>query len=335
MILKNFLVERNLSLIDPYFLTLFYGENIGQKDEIKFELKKKFKEYEQISFNQEEIIKNENLLYEQINNVSLFSKQKVIFINEISDKIKNKIAEIIENPSDQVKIFCFAQNLDKKSGIRSIFEKSKKLGIIPCYQDNHRTLSEYLQKKLKDYTGVNQEIINLLIENSGLNRKIISNEIDKIKSLFTNKKIDSEKLLDLLNNVYDLDFNDIRDSCFEGNKEKLNKSLANIILQNEDAYLYLNNLNLRVQKLLEILNQYKKHKNIDLALDNLSPKIFWKDKPIILRQVKKWNLEKLEIAKNKILDAEIKMKTKMNSYNPIIIKNLVIKLYVLANSTSS
>tara|TARA_Y100001970_G_scaffold165156_1_gene201823 strand:+ start:150 stop:368 length:219 start_codon:yes stop_codon:yes gene_type:complete len=72
-----------------------------------------------------------------------------------------------------------------------------------------------------------------------------------------------------------------------------------------------------------------------LALDNLSPKIFWKDKPIILRQVKKWNLEKLEIAKNKIRDAEIKMKTKMNSYNSIIIKNLLIKLYILANSTSS
>ena len=99
--------------------------------------------------------------------------------------------------------------------------------------------------------------------------------------------------------------------------------------------IYTYNLNLRVQKLLEILNQYKKHKNIDLALDKLSIQIFWKDKPIIIKPVKKWNLEKLEIAKNKILDAEIKMKTKMNSYNPIIKKNLVIKLYVLANSTSS
>ncbi len=72
-----------------------------------------------------------------------------------------------------------------------------------------------------------------------------------------------------------------------------------------------------------------------MALDNLSSKVFWKDKPIILRQVKKWNLIKLEIAKNKIRDAEIKMKTKMNSYNSIIIKNLLIKLYILANSTSS
>ena len=89
---------------------------------------------------------------------------------------------------------------------------------------------------------------------------------------------------------FDIDFNDIRDSCFEGNKEKLNKSLGNIIFQNEDSYLYLNNLNLRVQKLLEILNQYKKHKNIDLALDNLSSKVFWKDKPIIKKQLRLWNI---------------------------------------------
>ena len=41
MILKSFLVEKNLSLIDSYFITLFYGENIGLKDEIKDEIKKK------------------------------------------------------------------------------------------------------------------------------------------------------------------------------------------------------------------------------------------------------------------------------------------------------
>ena len=34
MIFKSFLVEKNLSIIDKYFITLFYGENIGLKDEI-------------------------------------------------------------------------------------------------------------------------------------------------------------------------------------------------------------------------------------------------------------------------------------------------------------
>ena len=57
MILKSFLVEKNLSIIDEYFATLFYGENIGLKDEIKKRIKEKYKNYEQINFNQDEVIK--------------------------------------------------------------------------------------------------------------------------------------------------------------------------------------------------------------------------------------------------------------------------------------
>ena len=60
---------------------------------------------------------------------------------------------------------------------------------MPCYQDNERTLSEYIRNKLRDYKGLNQEIINFLINNSGLDRKTISNEIEKIKNLFLDKKI--------------------------------------------------------------------------------------------------------------------------------------------------
>ena len=334
MILKSFLVESNLSTIEGYNLNLFYGENIGLKDEIKYEIKKKYNKFEQINFSQDDIIKNEKLLDQQINNASLFSDKKIIFINEVSDKIKNKISEIIEKPNKDIKIFLFSQNLEKKSVIRNLFEKNKKVAIIHCYQDNHRTLSNYLLKKLKDYEGINQDIINLIIDNSGLDRKVLSNEIDKIKSLFINKKIQNQKVVNLLNSAYNIDFDKLRDSCLEGDKEKLNKNLSNITLQSEDAYFYLNNLNLRIKKLVQLQNQYFKDKNVELAMDNITPKIFWKDKPNFLKQMTKWNLEKLEIAKKSIIDAEILMKTKFNNYNTIIIKNLLIKLYSLANSTS-
>ena len=62
MILKSFLLEKNLSLIDNYNLILFYGENIGLKDEFKIGLKKKYYRYEQMLFDQDEIIKNDKLL---------------------------------------------------------------------------------------------------------------------------------------------------------------------------------------------------------------------------------------------------------------------------------
>ncbi len=334
MILKSFLVEKNISIIDDYFITLFYGENIGLKDELKHKIKEKYKNYEQVNFNQDEIIKNYELLEEQIYNVSLFNKNKVIFINEISDKIKRKIEEITEKPQNNIKIFLFGQNLEKKSSLRSHFEKDKNIGIIPCYQDNHRTLSEYLKKKLDGFVGVNQEITNLLIENSGLDRKVLSNEINKIKSLFLDKKINPKKLDDLINNAYNLDFDKLRDSCFECNKEKLNQNLGNITLQNEDAYFYINSLNLRIERLSKLQEQYKIDKNIDLAIENMKPRIFWKDKPVFIKQAARWNIEKLEKARKILINTEVRMKTKLNNYNNTLIKNLLINLCRIGNSTS-
>ena len=35
MIFKSFIVEKNISLLDNYYAVLFYGENIGLKDDFK------------------------------------------------------------------------------------------------------------------------------------------------------------------------------------------------------------------------------------------------------------------------------------------------------------
>ncbi len=334
MIFKSFLVEKKLSLLDNYPFILFYGENIGLKDEIKFEIKKKYSTFEQINFNQDEINKNERLLDEQIYNSSLFNENKLIFINEVSDKIEKKISEYLDNKEEKNKLFLFGQILDKKSKLRSLFEKNKKTAIIPCYQDNYRTLLEYLKKKLEGFSGINQDIANLLIENSGLDRKVLCNEIDKIKSLFLDKNINQKKVSELINDAYSVDFDKLRDSCFEGDKNKLNQYLGNVVIQNEDAYFYLGSLNQRIQKLSQIQNQIDLDKNIESAIESVKPKIFWKDKPVFLKQIRKWNSKKLNNAKNILAETEIKMKTRLNSYNSTLIKNLLIRLYQIASSTS-
>ena len=333
MILKSFIVEKNIALLEQYFATLVYGENIGMKDDIKNDIKEYFKEYEPINFDQDEIIKNGRILNEQIDNTSLFSKKKIIFINEISDKIKDKISEILEKPKPDVKIFLFAHNLEKKLFIRTIFEKEKELAIIPCYQDNERSLSEYLRKKLNGYSGLSQQSINFLIDNAGLDRKTLSYEIDKIKSLFLDKKIKFEKLLEVLNSANNLDFNDIRDNCLGAEKEKLNKNLGNVILQNEEAYFYLSILGNRIEKLSVINDGCKNINDAEKVIDSLRPPIFWKDKPTFYKQIKKWDTRKLKEAKKMLFDTEILIKTKTNMNNNTLIRNLIVKLCYKAAST--
>ena len=81
------------------------------------------KNHEQVSLYQNDIIKNPNLLSEQILNTSLFSQKKIIIINDLSEKLKKQVIEITEKHQSDIKIFLFSESLDKKSLIRAHFEK--------------------------------------------------------------------------------------------------------------------------------------------------------------------------------------------------------------------
>ena len=334
MILKSYLLEQNISLIDKYFINLIYGENIGMKDDIKDQIKIYFKNHEKVLFTQDEILKKKDILIEQVENTSLFSNKKIIFVNEVTDKIKDIINDIGQKPKEDLKIFLFAQTLEKKSSLRKSFEKENTQGIIACYHDNEKTLGEYIRRKLKDYTGVTQQMINFLIKNCNLDRKTLSNEIDKIKCLFIDKKVSIDKLPELLNNNNNLDFNNVRDACLSADKSNLNENLGNIVLQNENAYFYLSILSNRIEKLRNLNYELKREKNIEKAIDKMKPPIFWKDKPTFYKQINRWNSEKLEQARKILFDVEIQLKLNANLNNNTLIKNLIVDLYQKASSTS-
>jgi len=325
MILKSYIVEQNIEILKKYQATLIYGENNGIKDDIKNEIKSNNKNCEILNIFESDIQKN-NLLHENIANQSLFAKKKIIFIQEASDKIFNKIEESLEKERGEIQIYIFADNLEKRSKLRDHFEKHKKLATFACYKDNERTLINYINNKLKEFKGVTGEIINLIINNSNMDRKIIKNELEKIKNFFLEGKVNKEQILEILNIGSDSGFDEIRDKALIGEKTKVNKLLSQTEILNEEVYLYLNILNQRVMRLYEIIKNSDGKNNYEQMLENLKPPIFWKDKPIITQQLKKWNKKKLEETLVKIGETEILMKKNSYLKNDIIIKDLVINL---------
>ena len=332
MILKSYIVEQNVRVLTNYQATLIYGENDGIKDDIKNIVRNQNKNSEIITFFEEDILKK-NLLYENVINESLFNEKKVFFIQGASDKIFDKVTESLKKVNNNINIYIFADNLEKKSTLRSWFEKDKKLAAFPCYQDNERTLISYINKELKDFKNLTGEIVNLIISNSSMNRRIIKSELVKIKSLFTEKKVNKEQILEILNVKNDTDFDEIRDRALMGEKSNINKLLSEKDILNEEAFFYLNNLNYRIMRLYELIETSENNKNsYEQVLEDIKPPIFWKDKPIILQQLKKWSLEKLEEILIKIGETEFLMKKNSSLRNDVVIKNLIINLTNKATS---
>jgi len=331
MILKSYIVEQNVEILKKYQSTLIYGENTGLKDDIQEKIKENNQECEIIILFENDISRN-NILYENISNQSLFTERKIIFIKEATDKIINEIEECLEKNNKEVQIYIFANNLEKKSKLRNLFEKDKNLAIFACYEDNERTLISYIDKELIGFKGLTGEIVNAIINNSGMNRRVIKSEILKIKDYFIDKKINKEQILEILNVKNDTGFNEIRDKALMGEKEKVNKLLSETEILSDEAFFYLNTLNYRILRLHEIARKDKQNNN-EQKLESLKPPIFWKDKPIILKQLSKWSHKKLEGILLVIAETEVLMKKNSYLKNDVVIKDLVIKLTSKASAT--
>ncbi len=332
MIYKSYLLEQNLENLNRHQVFLFYGENDGLKKEFKENLKMQNKNYEKLNLFQEEIIRDKNILINEITNKSLFVEKKIIYINQANDKILNILEEIMEKVQDE-KIYIFSDLLDKKSKLRNYFEKSINCGVSPCYNDNEITIKKIIIKKLKEYQGLTPQVINYIIQNTGLNRDKVNNEIQKITSCFKDKKIDLKKIELLLNLTTNDDFNELKNEVLKGNKIKANKLLSETIFETENYFFYLNSLNQRLNKLREIERLRRQTPNIEAIIDSLKPPIFWKEKPILLEQAKKWNEIKLQKAIKSTYTAEIEMKSNSSIRKDLLIKNLLVKLCSSANAS--
>ena len=314
---KSYLVEQNFNLLKERFV-LFYGDNLGLKQDFKKKIKSYYKQNEIISFTQEEILNNETNFFNEIKNISLFETKKIYIINQANDKIIEIFKEIEQKFDDQ-NIYLFAEVLEKKSKLRNYFEKSKKCGSIPCYPDNELSIKKIIAERLRGYEGLTSNNINIICDNCNLDRNKLYNEIEKITIFFEDKKIETEKLQILLDVKVNDDFNLLRDEVLCGNLNKTNKLLSDTVLEQEKTMFYLEVLNNRLASLNKV-NELSIETPLEVSINNLRPPIFWKDKPNFLLQARKLGKKKIKKILNETYNLEVKIKS-----NSIIDKNTLMK----------
>ena len=330
MIHKSYILEKNINSINEN-LFLFYGENLGLKNDLRNKIKNLNKKALIKNLDQEEILADENKFFSDLFNKSLFEETKIFFINHANDKILELIKEI-EKKKVTTNIFLFSELLDKRSKLRSYFEKSSTLGIVACYADNEISLKKIILDKLKGYTGLSSQNINIIIENCGLDRSKLNNELTKIDTFFKNKIIDTDKLESLLNLEVNDNFDLLKDQALVGDKTKTNKLISDTILENEKNIFYLNIINQRLIKLLEV-NKNTKDGNIEGAINKIKPPIFWKDKALFSLQARKWNKVKLRKMLHQTYKIELKIKSNSQVSQSLLIKKLLVDICCLANAS--
>ena len=310
MIIKSFEVDKiNLKKNN---LILLYGKNEGFKKQI---VKKFISNKTNISsYDEKDILEFQNNFFENVLNRSLFEEEKTIIIKRATDKIFKIIEEINIRKIDDI-LIIIADNLEKKSKLRSMFEKDKKLVCIPFYPDNEQTLSklafEYFKEKKISISQLN---INQIVNKCIGDRQNLFNELKKIENyLISGKKITTEKITRLINLSENFSVSELIDNCLAKNKSKTIQILNENNYTNDDCILISRMFLNKSKKILKLSIDYEQNKNIDLTISSSKPPIFWKDKEITKQQILKWKPQDLKELIYKLNNIELTIKKNFNN----------------------
>ena len=305
---------------------LLYGENQGHKDEIIKNNFKKFFLKNTYYYEENEIIKDVGNFYDKILSKSFFEKEKLIIISRVSDKLTNIIEEIIEKKIDDIVFVLNANILEKKSKIRSFFEKNNDVVCIPFYKDNSQTLSALAGKFLKENKiPISQQSINLIVQRSSGDRKNLLNELEKIQGLSKKGEgIRIEDISKLTNLAENYDASELIDSCLSKNIRKTIHILNENNYSLEDCILIIRTFLIKTKRLTKLCAKAKETQNIDNVISNFKPPIFWKEKDVVKQQIKNWSYGDI---KNLIFQInEIELLIKKHSSNSInILSDFIIE----------
>ena len=176
-------------------IILLYGVNKGFKTEIITTLtndKGSIHNYEE-----KEVLENKENFFNKIFSKSLFENEKTLIIKRATDKILKIIEDIINRDIDDISILLDADNLEKKSKLRSFFEKNRDFICIPVYPDNEQTLSRlsfnfFKEKKWIKYENENGEHIKNKLK--GLEARVFQHEYDHMEGTDFTQKVSRLRL---------------------------------------------------------------------------------------------------------------------------------------------
>ena len=318
MIIKNFELEKIKSENIIFFL--FYGENEGFKNEkIEQIFINDFKGSIE-KFEESEVLNNTDSFISSLINKSFFEEKKIIIISRVSEKIITLIKDLLSREINDIIIILNSANLEKKSKLRTFFEKENQLVCTPFYKDDSRTLGQiannfFREKKI----SISQEIINLIVERSSGDRKNLSAELDKISLyLFNKEKISIQEVIKLTNLYEDYGVSELADNCLAKNLKKTIKIINENNFTIDDSVLIIRTLLIKAKRILEIKKNQNEAKNIEQIISSFKPPIFWKDKEIVKSQISNWKLKDAENLITKIYNLELIVKKNYHNSKNIV-----------------
>lgn len=251
-------------------------------------------------------------LHDELSAFSFTGEPRLLILRDASDSLTKLIEPALEALSPTTYLLIFAGDLAGKSSLRALVEKHPGMAAIPCYKDEGSALDALIRATFTGY-GLKAEpqVVRYLSSALGGDRMIVLNEIEKISLYLGDEEetIDLDTVMKLVGDNSDRGQDDLNQAVASGNVEMLCRVLDRLLMEGTNGVAMVRGLQYYFLKLQDIHQQREaKGGSIDQIIENLRPPVFFKLKPVLSANAKRWNPDSISKALERILTLEIEMK---------------------------
>jgi DNA polymerase III delta subunit len=201
-----------------------------------------------------------------------------------------------------------ANELDTSSSLRKFAEKSPKIAVIACYEDNIATISRIIREKfLENKINIESGVIEYINSKFGKNRLIILNEIEKIISYLDGQKNLTLKITqNLLSDISEVSINEFVNYFVALNLQKSITILDQIYYQKISPIVIIRYLQNYFFKLYKISAAITAGSNLETEMK--IQRIFFKEQDFCRQHHQIWQIPSIEKMITKLQEVEIKCK---------------------------
>ncbi len=256
-------------------------------------------------------------LMDEAHALSMMGGDRLIRIEDSSDKIAPALKNYLQNPSLQNLLVLEAGELSPRSALRKLFEKEKNTAAVPCYVEGERDLTVLIRQELNQ-TGhkIEPDALNWLASNLTGDRGQARSGIEKLITYMGGPS--SEKSAQQAIMLHDVQtccgeagvqsLEDLVYSVIGGNTETALKTYSHLINEGVSVIAVLRTLQNHLRRLHITKARIESGQDLNQAIKSLRPPVFFKQESAFKMQLQRWPLGRIEstLQRLTVLEAQCK-----------------------------
>ena len=264
--------------------------------------------------------------------MSLTGGRRLIRVRDAEDVTTAVFTAFLKDlpPGDSL-VVVESSDLSNRSRLRALFEGAEGGAAIPCYVEDEASLGRVIAELLSAQ-GLSADVdaLNFLAGNLVGDRLVARGEVEKLATYMgAEKRVTLEHAQACIGDSASLDMDEPVWAAADGDFAALDRALARLFAEGMSPVPILRTAQRHFQRLHLIGAQVAAGKSAEMAIDAARPPVFFKLRPRLVGQARRWTPNLVRSALERLVDAEAECK-RTNMPDQTICARVLFQLASLA-----